>query len=150
MGKRKQEMCYICHERQLSMHSHHVQMRSRTADRGLLVDLCGSCHTDIHTIAAARVAIQKGGKTKSATEWPYNRHPQEKRNAHVLIAELVVVMMTVDTSEMPKVTSFQIPVEINEGLKVLKQEMGFTNKTDTILFCCSVVLQHKGLIRKKR
>lgn len=52
------------------------------------------------------------------------------------------------TAGLPKVTSFSVPFEINEGLAKLKRQLGLRNKTEVILYCCQKVLDAAGLLKK--
>lgn len=130
------------------MHEHHAQMKSLTGERGALVNLCGSCHTDIHAIAAARVSVLKGGKSKQCREWPYRRTHNEPERAEFLIQELVRVMMVVDSTRLPKKMSLDVPADVNRGLTVLKSQWGAKNKQQVVMACILLVLKREGLLGK--
>lgn len=131
------------------MHEHHAQMKALTGERGQLVNLCGSCHTDIHAIAAARVSILRGGKSKQGREWPYRRTKGEPERAEALIQELVRVMVLVDSSRLPKRLSLEVPADVNQGLSMLKVQWGAKNKSQVVLACILLVLKREGILNTK-
>lgn len=142
--------CFICLEQHRSWHSHHVTMRAKTGELGPQVVLCGSCHTGIHAVATARVAKLRGGNPNPKNlEWSYSRHNKEVENAEALIQPLVKVMLLTDGADLPKVTSLQLPVDINNGLMKLKKDLGVTSKTAAILYCCASVLAARGLLNTR-
>jgi hypothetical protein len=130
------------------MHTHHVQMRALTGERGVLVDLCGGCHTDLHAIAAARVSVLRGGKSKQCREWPYRRVHNEPERAEYLIQELVRVMMVVDSTHLPKKMSLDVPADVSRGITLLKSQWGASNKSQVVLACVLLVLKKEGLLNK--
>lgn len=144
---KSQHPCYICHEITRNQHEHHVTMRARTGELGPKIWLCGSCHTEIHAVANARVAALKGGKPNPANlEWSHARHPHEHTNAETVIKPLVRILLSTDGADLPVITSLQLPVPINNGLKKLQLDLGLKNKPEVVLYCCAQVLSACGLL----
>lgn len=130
------------------MHEHHVTMRARTGELGPLIWLCGTCHTEIHAIANARVAKLRGGKSTVVTEWTHQRHPHEIQLAEKVIGALVRILLTTDNSDLPKVTSLELPTALNNGIVLLKKQLGLRNKKEVILYCVANVLKRAGFLKE--
>ena len=141
-------VCYICHADTPHTHEHHVTMRARTGDQGPLVDLCGDCHTQIHTIAKARFAKLRGGKPNPKNmHWHSRQQGADISNAELLISALVQIELQMQEVDQPKVLSLRLPVDLNKGLELLTQETR-QSKVNTLLMCLRHVLTQKGLLPK--
>lgn len=88
----------------------------------------------------------KGGKSKAIREWPYNRSDGEVHRAETLIQALVRVLLSIDSSRLPKTMALEVPANINAGLAMLKQDWGLKNKQQVVLACVTAVLKAKGLL----
>lgn len=139
-------VCWICHVETPHCHEHHVTMRARTGEEGPLVDLCGDCHTQIHTVAKARLAKQRGGKPKVANlMWHSKRAGSDIQRAEFLIGKLVEIETRMQEVEQPVAVSFRVPLELNRGLELLMQETK-QSKVNTILACIQYTLRQRGLL----
>lgn len=141
-------VCYICRAETPHTHEHHVTMQSKTGDRGPVVDLCGDCHTQIHTVAKARYAKLRGGKPNPQNlQWFSRQRGADTANAELLISALVQIELTMQEVEQPRMLSLRLPVDLNRGLELLIQETG-QSKVNTLLACLRHVLTQKGLLHK--
>jgi len=63
-----------------------------------------------------------------------------------LVKQLVVVMMLVDSTHLPKKVTVEFPADVNRGLALLKDQWGAKNKTQVVLACVALVLKREGLL----
>ena len=137
--------CLICKRLTFTLHSHHVYMQSLNGADSPTIDICGDCHTGLHSIASRIVKIIR---TKKGTRvyWPTDRPEAEQEQANGYIACLVKEIMSIDTSELPKLVSVKLDAPINQALKMYQKDFGITNKSQAIKGMIIHALQSKGYL----
>ena len=112
------------------LHGHHLIPREYGGLKGPVRDICGSCHTGIHTVAESIIAGHE--KAGVFTEDTYRR-AMPFINMIVLSSDGRYTRKD-SPSSIEGMLVLNVPIELRARLHTLKTRLGYTNLEEFIIF----------------